>query len=113
MLEFNISGFLIKPLEPNHLVRSVQRAARWVLLKRGLTEARFSLHHLLNVFPSPALLVREGKVTFVNSRLLRYLGVSSWESFAEQGKGLERHIAALDQVALYGRRGRVGRAHRQ
>lgn len=96
VLELNINAFLYKPVDPDKLHNHVKRAARSLFLKRQLLEARYSLEYLLNVYPSFAALLEDGKVTFLNRRLLDYLGFSGFEEFLAQKVQLDQFITEIN-----------------
>jgi diguanylate cyclase (GGDEF)-like protein len=96
VLELNVSAFLFKPVSPDKLRAHVGRIAKTLFLKRQLLEARYTLEHLLNMYPSFAAMVEDGKVAYLNRRFLEYLGFKNFEQFRHSPGGLDSHIREIN-----------------
>ncbi|MGE4292274.1 MAG: diguanylate cyclase [Desulfovibrio sp.] len=96
VLEFNVSAFLFKPVSPEKLRASVGRIARTLFLKRQLLEARYTLEHLLNMYPSFAAMVEDGKLAYLNRRFLEYLGFKNFEQFKACAGGLDAQLREVN-----------------
>lgn len=104
-LDYNISGFLNKPIERKRLYQQLWRVTKEVLLRRKLSETKSMLEHTLDLFPAHVILVEKDSVTFVNRRLLDFLGFSSHMEMVDQDLSLDGFITELNGSDYDGKNG--------
>lgn len=97
-LDHNVSGFIKKPYDMEKLFQQLWRVAKEVLLRQKLHETKSMLERVLDFFPAYVLLAEEQKVSFVNRKLLDFLGFQNYSEMREQDVNLDDFIKEVNDV---------------
>jgi diguanylate cyclase (GGDEF)-like protein len=101
-VEFGVESFIRLPADSGKLRNAVMKCARDIAAARRMAQADYSLRQLLDFFPSPAVLVDGHELTYMNQRLVQFLGYDSFDGMSELDIGLEEFIVSLNDESYNG-----------
>ncbi len=95
VVEVGVDGFVQLPADGRKLRRAVMRCVKDIAAARRMAEADYSLHRLLDFFPTPAVLMDGMRITYINRRLASFLGYDNHATMSEVDMGLEDFIVQV------------------
>ncbi|WP_243544538.1 GGDEF domain-containing response regulator [Pseudodesulfovibrio tunisiensis] len=101
-VECDVQAFLRLPVNPGRLLAAVRRCARNIAMHRRLAQADYSLRHMLDLFPGPALLARGNDVVYANRRICSFFGHADHEAMSRLDLGIEDFLVSLNHEPYSG-----------
>jgi len=95
-VEVGVDSFIRLPADSARLREAVMKCARDIALARRMAQVDYSLRQLLDFFPSPAILVDDLNVTYMNRRMAGFLGYDDFDAMSVVDLGLEDFIVQLN-----------------
>ena len=85
-IDLNIDAYLLKPINPNQLEKTINKLALRIWEKREIERRQRFIETLFESLPAFILVINENRVEHINTAFLRFLGLSHEEQVDPEGK---------------------------
>lgn len=113
-IELGVDKYIVKPFNQDNVLQTVARIADDILSKRRYEEAYRLSKFLLDINPNFIVTLSGGRVEYINTTFLEYLGYDSLEDFRRDEVEMDAFISPADEgqhmpsLADLGRLGNTG-----